>query len=386
MAVVVEHSSSTQQMSGSASADHILDGNYGFQTSSAIVKVGDKEHNLFVDGQTLVSDGTFVMTTNASKKLIFGTDSTMRAQFTTDGAFDLLSSKLLLNGNGGSANQVLKTDGYGNVSWTDQPTQQYAFGNITVSGQNTLQADTLTDTLDIVAGSGITISTDASNDRITISSSAGSGASNAFKTITVGATNVVADSSTDTLTLVAGNNVSIAADSSADKITISATTDGDTNQNAFTSLASSGQSTVTANQATDTLNFESEDDSSSDDRYADDRDKVTISTDNAGTEIKVTNNIPKTFSMASKVPITTQSGTNVGMPLRNKFYNVTTSGMAISGGGTALGVSTRALELTNSGGTTTDVLMPAKSDNSTLQLSILDSSGSTHVIDMDVAE
>ena len=91
----------------------------------------------------------------------------MRAQFTTDGAFDLLSSKLLLNGNGGSANQVLKTDGYGNVSWTDQPTQQYAFGNITVSGQNTLQADTITDTLDIVAGSGISISTDASNDRIT---------------------------------------------------------------------------------------------------------------------------------------------------------------------------------------------------------------------------
>ncbi len=90
--------------------------------------------------------------------------------------------------------------------------------------------------------------------------------------------------------------------------------------------------------------------------------------------------------MASKVPITTQSGTNVGMPLRNKFYNVTTSGMSISGGGTALGVSTRALELTNSSGSTTDVLMPAKTDNSTLQLSILDSSGTTHKIDMDVAE
>ena len=101
----------------------------------------------------------------------------------------------------------------------------------------------------------------------------------------------------------------------------------------------------------------------------------------------MTNNIPKTFSMASKVPITVQNGQNQGIPLRNKFYNVTTSGVNnISGGGTSLGVSTRALELTNSSGTTSDVLMPAKSDNSTLMLSILDSSGTTHTIDMDVAE
>ena len=91
--------------------------------------------------------------------------------------------------------------------------------------------------------------------------------------------------------------------------------------------------------------------------------------------------------MSSKVPITTQVGDNVGLPLRNKFYNVTTSGVNnISGGGVNLGVSTRAIEVTNSSGTTSDVLMPAKSDNSTLQLSILNSSGSTVTMDMDVAE
>ena len=121
-------------------------------------------------------------------------------------------------------------------------------------------------------------------------------------------------------------------------------------------------------------------------RYAEDRDKVTLATDTSTNKMTMTNNIPKTFSMASKVPITVQNGQNQGIPLRNKFYNVATSGVSISGGGANLGVSTRALELTNSSGTTQDVLMPAKSDNSTLQLSILDSSGSTHVVDMEVAE
>ena len=90
--------------------------------------------------------------------------------------------------------------------------------------------------------------------------------------------------------------------------------------------------------------------------------------------------------MASKVPLVSQTGENAGVPLRNKFLNVTTSGLGISGGGTSIGVSTRSLQFTNSSGTTSDVLMPAKSDNSTLQLTIEDSSGSTHTIDMDVAE
>ena len=381
----VTHSSSTQ-MSGSTDADHILDGSYGFTTSNATVKIASVDDNLFLDGQTIISDGTFVLGTNASKKVIFATDSTMRAQFTTDGAFDLLSSKLLLNGNGGSANQVLKTDGYGNVSWVDQPTQQYAFGNITVSGQNTLQADTLTDTLDIVAGSGISITTDASNDRITITASGG-GASNAFKTISAGGNSIIADSSTDTVSLIAGSNVTISSDAVNDTITISASTSGDANQNAFTNVAASGQNTIQAASTTDTVTFNSENETTMDDRYAEDRDKVTLSTDISTNKMTLKNNIPKTFSMSSKVPITTQTGSNQGIPLRNKFYNVTTSGVNnISGGGANLGVSTRALEVTNSSGTTSDVLMPAKTDNSTLQLSILDNSGNTHTIDMDVAE
>ncbi len=380
----VTHSSTTQ-MSGSLSADHILDGSYGFTTSTATVKIASVDDNLFLDGQTIISDGTFVIGTNASKKVIFATDSTARAQFTTDGALDLLSGKLLIDGNTGSANQVLRTDGFGNVSWVNQPSQQFAYGSFTVSGQDTVTSSNLSEALNLVAGTGISITTDNSNNRITITASGG-GAAEAFKTIAAGGNNIVADSSTDTINLIAGSNVSISSDPLSDTITISASTSGDANQNAFQNVAASGQNTIQAGSTTDTVTFDSENNTSMDARYAENRDKVTLATDTSTNKMTITNNIPKTFSMASKVPITVQNGQNQGIPLRNKFYNVATSGVSISGGGASLGVSTRALEFKNSSGTTQDVLMPAKSDNSTLQLSILDSSGSTHVVDMEVAE
>ncbi len=381
----VTHSSSSR-MAGDASADHILT-SYGYSTNNAVVQIDDGTFDLYLDGQTILSNGDLVIATDNSKKLIFGTDSTKVAQFTTDGAFDLLSGKFLLNGTTGSANQVLKTDGYGNLSWTDQPSQQFAFGGFSVSGQDTVTASNLSETLDIVAGSGISISTDNANNKITITAS-GTGASEAFKTIAIsGQDNVVADTATDTLTLVAGSNVSISTDANADTITIAASTSGDTNQNAFATARVTGQNDITADAESSTILFDSENNTAMDSRYAENRDKVTLETDTASNKVKLTNNIPKTFSMASKVPLVSQSGENAGIPLRNKFFNIAASGLTgISGGGTSIGVSTRSLQLTNSSGTTVDVLMPAKSDNSTLQLTIEDSSGTEHIIDMEVAE
>ena len=378
--------SSTSFMKGSSSADHILSGS-GYQVSNAVVNVSDTEHDLYIDGQTIISDGTFVIGTTASKELIFATDSTMAGKFTTDGALDLLGGKLLIDGDTGTANQVLKTDGYGNISWADQPQQQYAFGGFIVSGQDTVSAGNLSENITLTAGSGINLATDSTNKTITISSSGATGsAENAFKFINVGGQTITADSGTDSLNISAGNNITLASNTDTDTITISATTSGDANQNAFTSVASTGQNTITAGQATDTLTIDSESNTNLDSRYKDDRDKVTVTTDTETNKVVVKNNIPKTFSMASKVPLVSQTGENAGVPLRNKFLNITTSGLSISGGGTSIGVSTRSLQFTNSSGTTSDVLMPAKSDNSTLQLTIEDSSGSTHTIDMDVAE
>ena len=69
---------------------------------------------------------------------------------------------------------------------------QNAFSNIAVSGQNTVAADTATDTVTYVGGSNVTITTDSSNDTVTFAStdtnttySAGSGLSLSGTTFSV---------------------------------------------------------------------------------------------------------------------------------------------------------------------------------------------------------
>ena len=52
----------------------------------------------------------------------------------------------------GNANEVLSTDGSGTLSWSAGGAQNL-FANIAVSGQNTVTADSPTDTLTLVAGS-----------------------------------------------------------------------------------------------------------------------------------------------------------------------------------------------------------------------------------------
>ena len=116
-------------------------------------------------------------------------------------------------------------------------TNQNAFSNVAVSGQNTVVADSKTDTLSLVAGSNMTITTNASGDSITFASTGGGGGSqNVFSTIAVsGQNNVVADSTTDTLTLVAGSNMTITTNDGSDTIT----------------FASTGGSTLTTEQVQD---------------------------------------------------------------------------------------------------------------------------------------
>lgn len=97
---------------------------------------------------------------------------------------------------------TLKTDmGLGNVA-NGAEVNQNAFSNVTV-GSTTVSADTKTDTLTLVAGSNVTITPDATNDKITIAATdtvttattTGSGnavtaitASNGALTVTKGAT------------------------------------------------------------------------------------------------------------------------------------------------------------------------------------------------------
>jgi hypothetical protein len=132
---------------------------------------------------------------------------------------------------------------------TGAEVNQNAFSNVAVSGQTTVAADAKTDTLTLVAGTGVTLTTDAGADSITIAATATS--SNSFETIAVaGQSSVVADSGTDTLTLVAGTGITLTTDAGADSVTI---TNSATGANTFGTIEVSGQSAVVADSTTDTL-------------------------------------------------------------------------------------------------------------------------------------
>jgi hypothetical protein len=101
---------------------------------------------------------------------------------------------------------------------------QNAFSNIAVSGQTTIAADAETDTLTLAAGTNISITTDATNDKITIGvTGITSGAEinqNAFSNVKVGTTTISADTKTDTLELTAGTAITLTPDATNDKVTV----------------------------------------------------------------------------------------------------------------------------------------------------------------------
>jgi plastocyanin len=102
-----------------------------------------------------------------------------------------------------------------------------AFRTITISGQSDVVADSATDTLTLVAGTNVTLTTDADTDTITISATGSGGASNSFTNIAVSGQNtVVADSTTDTLTLVAGTGIQLTTNQDTDSVTITSTVSG----------------------------------------------------------------------------------------------------------------------------------------------------------------
>ena len=119
-----------------------------------------------------------------------------------------------------------------------------SFATIAVAGQSSVVADSSSDTLTLVAGSNITITTNASTDTITIAAAGGGTASDSFATIAVaGQSSVVADSATDTLTLVAGTGISITTDASTDTITVTSTVSA--GATAFTGLSDASSASLT---------------------------------------------------------------------------------------------------------------------------------------------
>jgi plastocyanin len=79
---------------------------------------------------------------------------------------------------GGTTGQVLSTNGSGTLSWASVSGGSNTFTTISVSGQSDVVADSTSDTLTLTAGTGISITTNASADTITIASTITAGATN----------------------------------------------------------------------------------------------------------------------------------------------------------------------------------------------------------------
>ena len=151
------------------------------------------------------------------------------------------------------------SDGTLDFSVTGGGSVSEAFKTISVSGQDDVVADAAADTLTLVAGSNMTITTNASGDTITFASSGGGGSQNLFSTIAVsGQSNVVADSTTDTLTLVAGSGMTITTDASGDSITFasSGSGGGSSSSSEFAKNTFTGDGSTTAFTLTKTMSSE----------------------------------------------------------------------------------------------------------------------------------
>lgn len=143
---------------------------------------------------------------------------------------------------------------------------QNAFSNILV-GTTTIAADAKSDTLTLTAGSGITLTPDATNDKVTIGVTANghthtdattsasgfmSAASltklngiaaaaevnqNAFSNVVANGVTVAADLESDTLTLIGGSGITLTGDAANDAVTIAVTANGHTHTDATTAAS-----------------------------------------------------------------------------------------------------------------------------------------------------
>lgn len=72
-------------------------------------------------------------------------------------------------GDASASGKLLSSDGNGNLSWTAAGSTPNVFQTISVSGQSDVVSDQESDTLTFVAGTNVTITTNAGSDQITIS-------------------------------------------------------------------------------------------------------------------------------------------------------------------------------------------------------------------------
>ena len=354
----METGNATDDQNGAASTFN------GFTVADGVIKVvsGDGSSvplsNLYIDGKSIISDKTLAIGTTGQKELHFGTNGTKWVKITESGYLDF--QKMTINGSQGTAGQYIRNAGNGTIEWATLDSNN-AFGTVTV-GATSLDAGSVGDTFTIAAGSNITLTPDSSSNTLTIAANS----QNIFQNISVsGQSTVSADGSSDTLTLAGGSGISITTDSSTDTITITNTgSGGGSTEDVFKTIAVSGQSSVVADSSTDTLTFVA-------------GDNIEITTDDAADTITFKNDSARKLSKLGYLALTASNGSANVLPLKNYFINQSTS-LSVNGGGSNVGMSTRALRLLQSDGSTYKfMIMPATNDGESLIFTYTKTDGTT---------
>jgi hypothetical protein len=173
-------------------------------TTRAITLTGDVTGTVNFDGSAAVS----ISTTIAANSVALGTDTTGNYLATATG-----TDGVSITGSGSEGAGIT-------IANTDKGSSQAIFKTITPSSGTSVTAATNSSTLNLTAGSGITVT--GSGSTITIANSAI--APNIFGTIAVaGQSDVVVDTTTDTLTLAAGTGMSITTNATTDTVTFNNT-------------------------------------------------------------------------------------------------------------------------------------------------------------------
>jgi len=126
-----------------------------------------------VDGRDIATDGTKLDGIGAGATVVSVTGTAPIVS--SGGANPAVSITAATTSAAGSMSSADKTKLDGIAAGAE--VNQNAFSNVAVSGQTTVAADTKTDTLTLVAGTNITLTTDAGTDSITITANGGGGSS-----------------------------------------------------------------------------------------------------------------------------------------------------------------------------------------------------------------
>jgi len=195
--------------------------------------------------KTVIIDLSHIGATGAFSSIVVSGQNTIYAQTSSDALEFVASSNMTITTDTAAQTVTFASSGGG---------QSAVFTSIEVSGQSTILADTAADTLEFIAGTAMTITTNTANKTVTFNAVATGYVTVAFKYIEVsGQGTVTADTAADTVELIASSNITLTTNTANKTITIAATGGGQSAS--FTSILVSGQSTILATTAADSLEF-----------------------------------------------------------------------------------------------------------------------------------